>query len=139
MTLFIDSAVFMYAAGAEHDLRGPCQAVLRGAVARQIDAVTSADVVQEVLHRYLSIRQFTVGIGATREILTVFSPVLPVTHEVMARVPDLADRYADRLAARDLVHLASCIEAGIDRIVTTDRGFDHTSEVRRVDPRELAA
>lgn len=139
MTLFIDSAVFMYAAGADHELRGPCQAVLRGAVERRIDAVTSAEVVQEVLHRYLSIRQVTVGIAAARDILTAFGPVLPVTHDVMARVPDLADRYADRLAARDLVHLASCIEAGIDRIVTTDHGFDRITEVRRVDPRELAA
>ncbi len=139
MTLFIDTAVFMYAAGGDHDLRRPCQSVLRGVLDRRIDAVTSAEVVQEVLHRYLSIRQVTIGMGAARDILVAFGPVMPVTHDVMARVPDLADRYADRLAARDLVHLASCIEAGIDRIVTTDRGFDHVTEVRRVDPREMAA
>jgi len=59
--------------------------------------------------------------------------------ERMIRVPDLADGYADRLVGRDLVHLASCIEAGIDQIVTTDLGFDDIAEVRRVDPRELAA
>jgi predicted nucleic acid-binding protein len=139
VTVFLDTAVFMYAAGAAHELRGPCQAVLRGAVDRRIDAVTSSEVVQEVLHRYLSIRQATVGVGVARDILIAFAPVLPVTHEVMTRIPDLAERYGDRLSARDLVHVASCLEAGIDQIVTTDLAFDRIPDVRRVDPRELAA
>lgn len=139
MTLFIDAAVFMYAVGVPHPMRDACSTVLRRAASGQIDAVTSTEVVQEILHRYLSIGRRDAAGALAREILTAFGPVLPVTHDVMARVPDLADRYADRLAARDLVHLASCIEAGIEHIVTTDLGFDQVAEVRRVDPRELAA
>lgn len=52
MTFFIDTAVIMFAAGADHPLREPCQAVLRLHADQRIGAVTSAEVVQETLHRF---------------------------------------------------------------------------------------
>ncbi len=70
--------------------------------------------------------------------MDTFAPVLPITHALMRRVPALAGRYPD-LAARDLVHLATCIHEGIDEIVTTDSGFDAVREVRRIDPMVLGA
>ena len=66
------------------------------------------------------------------------APVLPITHALMRRVPLLAGRYP-HLAARDIVHLATCIHEGINEIVTPDRGFDHLVEVRRIDPMSFVA
>jgi predicted nucleic acid-binding protein len=129
----------MYAIGEEHPLRDPCQRVLRRAAERRIDAVTSAEVVQEILHRYLAVGRPDIAISAARGILTAFGPVMPVTHEVVSRVADLAERYSTTLSARDLVHAATCIEHGIDEIVTTDRGFDHVAELTRIDPVAFAA
>jgi len=134
VTVFLDAAVFMYAIGEEHPLRDPCQRVLRHAAEQRIDAVTSAEVVQEVLHRYLAVGRPDIAIGAARGILTAFGPVMPVTHEVMSRVADLAGRHSPTLSARDLVHVATCIEHGIDEIVTTDRGFDQVEGLTRIDP-----
>lgn len=45
-----------------------------------------------------------------RDVLDLFAPVLPITHAVMDRMPQLVERYPG-LAARDLVHVATCLEA----------------------------
>lgn len=133
MTLFVDTAVLIYAAGAAHDLREPCRRILLEIGSNVLEATTSVEVVQEILHRYMSIRRPDVGRQLATETMDVFAPVLPVTHAVMRRVPDLAERYPD-LSARDLVHLATCIHEGITEIVSPDRGFDQVTEVRRIDP-----
>ena len=136
--IFIDANVLMYAAGADHPLRAPCGAVMTAIDDRRIEAVTSAEVVQEILHRFLAIRRPDIADALVRHTLDTFAPVLPITHALMRRVPDLARRYPD-LAARDVIHVATCIHEGISEILSTDRGFDGVREVRRIAPEEFAA
>lgn len=138
LTLFIDSAVLMYAGGTEHDLRQPCQEVLAHVAAGRLPAVTSAEVVQEILHRFTALRLPELGVQMASACLDLFSPVLPVTHAVMARMPGLIRDHPD-LAARDLVHVATCIEEGISMIVSPDQDFDRVSEVRRISPDDADA
>lgn len=136
MTVFIDTAVIMYAAGREHPLRASCRAILERVNDRTLDATTSVEVVQEILHRFVALREPGIGASMARDTLDVFAPVLPITHAVMRRLPDLVMRYRD-LAARDLIHVATCIEEGIAEIVSPDRGFDRVAEVRRLAPEEF--
>lgn len=136
MTVFLDTAVIMYAAGREHPLRGPCQEILERVNDRTLDATTSAEVVAEILHRFVALRQPAIGAAMARDALDLFSPVLPVTDAVMRRLPDLVLRYRD-LAARDLIHVATCVEEGIVEIVSPDRGFDDVAEVRRIAPEAI--
>jgi hypothetical protein len=138
VTVFIDTAVLMYAAGSEHPLRAPCQQVLDRIGRGELTATTSTEVVQEIVHRYLAIGRPDLAVVISAGTLDLFAPVLPVTHALMRRVPRLADRYPD-LAARDLIHVATCIHEGIDTIVTTDAAFDAVREIHRIDPRELVA
>lgn len=133
MTEFLDTAVFMYAGGREHPLRAPCRALLERAVAGELDAATSAEVVQEILHRFVAIRRPELGAAMARDVLAAFEPVLPITHGVVRRMPDLIERHPS-LAARDLIHVATCLEEGIETIVSPDRGFDEVREIRRLDP-----
>jgi predicted nucleic acid-binding protein len=133
VTAFIDTAVIMYAAGGEHPLRDPSRRVLSRIGNGELDGVTSAEVIQEILHRFIRVRRSDVGQAQATEAMDFFAPVLPITHAVMRRVPDLAARYPD-LDARDLVHLATCIHEGITVIISPDRGFDQVAELRRVDP-----
>lgn len=137
MTVFLDTAVFMYAAGAPHPLKRPCTAVMARVAAKQLDATTSAEVVQEVLHRYMAIGRGQGGVSLAREILSAFRPVLPITDSVARRLPDLAERYP-KLAARDLLHVATCLEEGVETIISPDRGFDMISELKRLDPAGFA-
>ena len=133
MTVFIDTAIVMYAAGSDHPLQGPCRRILARIAAGELDGVVSVEVVQEIVHRFMALRRPDLGASIARDTLDLFAPVLPITHAVMRRMPDLVERYP-KLAARDLVHLATCLEEGIGEIVSPDRGFDTADGVRRLDP-----
>jgi predicted nucleic acid-binding protein len=138
VSTFVDTSVLVYAAGADHPLRGPCAAVMRAIDEGEIEAVTSAEVVQEIFHRYLAIRRPDIADALARSTLDAFAPVLPITHALMRRVPDLAQRYPG-LSARDTIHVATCIHEGITEIISADRGFDAVREVRRIAPEEFTA
>lgn len=133
MTVFIDSAILMYAGGTEHPLREPCRRVLEAVADGRLEAVTSVEVVQEILHRFTALGRPHVGAAMARATLDLFAPVLPITHAVMRRMPDLTEQH-QRLAARDLVHVATCLEEGIADIVSPDRGFDAVPEIHRIAP-----
>ena len=136
--IFVDTSVLMYAAGTDHPLRDPCVRVMTAIDDGRIQAVTSAEVVQEILHRYLAVRRPDIAEALARSTLDTFAPVLPITHALMRRVPDLARRYPG-LAARDVVHVATCIHEGITEIISTDRGFDQVRDIRRIAPEDFAA
>ena len=137
MTVFVDAAVVMHAAGGEHPLRDPCRRIIDGISDGSVDGVTSAEVVQEIFHRFLSIRRPEDGAILAERTQDLMAPVLPITHALMRRVPELARRYPT-LDARDLVHVATCIHEGITEIISPDRGFDQVAELRRLDPASFA-
>jgi predicted nucleic acid-binding protein len=137
VTLFIDSAVIMYAAGADHPLREPCRQILNAIADGRMSAVTSTEVIQEILHRHLSQRRPEIGRAQAQEALDLFAPVVPITHALMRRLPGLTDRYPN-LLARDLVHVATCVHEGITEIISPDKGFDQVAEVERIDPLAFA-
>jgi predicted nucleic acid-binding protein len=133
MTVFIDTAVVMYAAGADHKLKEPCQRILTRVADGGLDAVVSVEVVQEIIHRFIALRRPEQGASIARDTMDLFAPVLPITHAVMRRMPGLVEAHPG-LAARDLVHVATCLQEGIRDIVSPDRGFDTVPGIRRVDP-----
>lgn len=138
MTVFIDTAIVMYAGGSAHPLRDPSRRLVRRIGEGTYDGVISVEVIQEILHRFISIRHPEMGRAQAIEAMDVFAPVLPITHALMRRVPDLAIKYP-ALSARDLVHVATCIHEGITEIVSPDRAFDQVAELRRIDPASFAA
>ncbi len=137
MTVFVDTAVLMYAAGAEHPLRAPCRRFVEAVGSRSIDAVTSTEVIQEIIHRYAAIGRREDGAELATRSLDLFAPALPITHALVRRVPDLVVRYPG-LAARDAIHVATCLHEGIAEIVSPDRAFDAVTEIRRIDPATFA-
>lgn len=137
MTVFIDTAVIMYAAGSSHPLRDPSRRILSLIESGALPAVTSTEVVQEIAHRFLSIGRPDIAERLTTDTLDLFAPVLPITHAVVRRLPSLIAQYPG-LAARDLMHVATCQHEGVTEIVSPDRGFDLVAGLRRLDPTEFA-
>jgi len=133
MTVFIDTAVFMYAAGAEHALREPCRQVLLRSRAGQLAAVTSGEVVQEILHRFTGSARHADGVRLARATLQMFRPVLAVDDAIMRRTCELADAHPGA-RARDLVHVATCLVHDLTAIVSPDEDFDRIGEVPRTAP-----
>lgn len=136
MTLLIDTSVIMYAGGAAHPHREACRGVLQQVAAGTLDAVVSAEVVQEILHRF-SRGDRDVGARMARSVLDLFGTLVPVDRALMA---DIVARFSrdGGLSARDALHAATCAVHGLEGIVSVDRDFDGVPDVRRVSPEDLA-
>ncbi len=133
VTYFIDANIPMYAAGDEHPLKTPCVAVLEAVARREIRAVTDAEVLQEMLHRYTALEQRARAVDVCRLFLKVVPDVLPVTREVVEQALDLHLRFP-QLQARDSLHAAIMLRHGLTHIISADRHFDGLPDLSRVDP-----
>ncbi|HEX9726410.1 MAG TPA: type II toxin-antitoxin system VapC family toxin [Vicinamibacteria bacterium] len=135
---FLDTNVLIYAAGGPHSLREPCRVALEAAVARRVSLVTDSEVLQEILYRYFSLQQPDIAREVYQAATGLCDEVLPVSERTTARARELLIRYT-KLSARDAIHIASMEEAGVQRLLSTDRDFDEVAEVRRVDPADFLA
>lgn len=112
----------MYAVGGPHPLRGKARAFLFDAVEQHQRLVTSAEVLQELLHAYLPVdRQATLDAA-----LTLVAGCVDETWSIEEADIHLAralDGEHPGLSARDLVHLACCLRRDVRRIMTYDRGL----------------
>ena len=131
--LFLDANVFLYAVGGDSPHRESCRALLAAMAAGRIDAVTSSEVLQEVLHVSARRRGVADGIAATRAAAGLVAEVLPLKGpDVLAACEVLEE--APRLGARDAFHVAVMRAAGLTTMVSVDRDFDDVPGLTRVDP-----
>ena len=133
MPVYLDANVFIYAAGRSHPYRDPCLGILRAAAEDDLSAVTSAEVLQEILHLFQRRRQAPQGARLVRRIAALLPDLLPVERADLQMAADLSERYPD-LPARDAVHAAIVMRRKLAGIVSADRHFDEMSEVERIDP-----
>jgi len=131
--VFIDANVPMYAAGAEHPLKHPSLQVLEAAATGKIAAVTNAEIIQEIMHRYASLNFREKGLKVAELFLQVTPNVLPVTKKDMIQALTLYQAFP-QVQARDTVHAAVMQSNSVTIIITADRHFDQFAGLRRVDP-----
>ncbi len=137
--MYVDTTIFMYAMGAESRFKGPCARILRQGAADKAVLITSAETLQEVLHRYRSI-------GRHREIQVTFDAIaaavrriLPVTSDDVEEARRLGERArggSGATSARDLVHAAVARRQGLREILTVDVGFGSIPGIVVIDPLE---
>lgn len=132
-TVFVDTNVFMYLAGDDPVRRMRCRSALHAAVEHRVTLTTSAEVLQEILHRYFSINRPDRARTVYRAATEICAEILPITERHTARALDLLGHHP-RLSARDAVHVATMEDRGIRRILSTDRDFDALDLVERIDP-----
>ena len=133
MSVFLDTNILVYAAGRDHPHKEPCLAVLRAVASGALSATTSAEVAKELLHLFSRRNQREGGVRLTRHLLDLIPDPLPIDGLVVVRLCDLALKYPCH-SARDLLHLATMLHYGIDRIFSVDADFDAFPEVQRIDP-----
>lgn len=129
--IFVDSNIPMYLIGAAHPHKADAQRWLEKLVSEQQRLVTDAEVLQEILHRYVAIERRDAIQPAFDALLGVIDEVLPVDRAATERAKQilLGNR---RLSARDAVHLAIVERHGIDRILSFDAGFDGFPGITRL-------
>lgn len=120
--IFIDSNVPMYLVGADHPNKSQSRLLLERAIADGEPLVTSAEVLQEVLHRYVAINRRDAIEPATAALLGVVDEVFPIELEDVRRATGIVT--AGFGSARDALHLAVMQRRGVSRVMSFDRGFD---------------
>ena len=122
MAIFVDTNVVMYAVGRRHPLRAEAQAFFRDNLTDPGGLVTSAEVLQELLHAYLPVRR-DVTLSAAFDLVQACIPtVWDVTADDVFYAGRLVSTYPG-LGARDLLYLACCQRRGVDSIKTFDRSL----------------
>lgn len=137
--LFIDANVPIYAAGRPHPPKAPCAEVLALVAEHPQAFITDAEVLQELLHRYLALHLWSQG----AEVFRLFGELMrgrveTVLVDDVEAAASLADRHPD-LSARDLLHAAVMGRRSIRRLVSADRDFDRLAGIERLDPSDLDA
>ena len=129
--ILIDSNIPMYLVGAAHPHKADAQRLLEGCVTRGERLVTDAEVLQEILHRYVAINRRDAIQPAFDALLGVVDEVFDVTLADVRLAKEIV-LGATRLSARDAVHLAVMTRHRIGRIMSFDAGFDGYPGVVRV-------
>jgi uncharacterized protein len=128
--IFIDSNIPMYLVGAAHPNKDLARQLLERAIVDGERLVTDAEMLQEILRRYVAIgRRDAIG-PAFDAILGVVDAVLPVELSDVQRARSLLG--TPTLQARDAIHVAITQRHGIDRILTFDRAFDQVPGLTRI-------
>jgi hypothetical protein len=134
---FLDTNVFMYAAGREHPLKASCVALLRRVAREELEVVTNAEVLQEILSRYRALEETQSGLHLARlAVDQVGGDVLPVSLADMQLAFDLVDRYGAGIKSRDAVHAATMLNNGLTHLISADSHFDVIEGITRLDPRK---
>ena len=129
--ILVDSSIPMYLVGAPHRHKADAQRLLETCIGEGERLVTDAEVLQEILHRYVAIDRRDAIQPSFDALLGVVDDVLPVDLAVIEKAKAIVLGYAD-LSARDAVHLSVMEQHGIHRILSFDTGFDDYRGVERI-------
>ena len=129
--IFVDSNIPMYLVGALHPNKDAARAALERIINRGEKMVTSAEVMQEILHRYGALKRPDAIQPAFDALLGVVDEVFPVEAEDVQRARDVMMGIG-KLSARDALHVAVMKRRGITRVLSFDVGFDAVGWVERV-------
>ena len=120
----------MYLVGGPHPHKADAQHLLENAIAASERLVTSAEVLQEILHRYVAIARRDAIQPAFDVLLGVVDEVFAIDPADVIRARDFVVGIAD-LSPRDALHAAVMTRQGIERIMTFDTAFDHIPGINR--------
>ena len=121
----------MYLIGAAHPHKTEAQILLERLIAKGERLVTDAEVLQEILHRYVAINRREAIDPAIKLTLDIVDQVFPVEKADVLRASEIVlSRGA--LSARDAVHVAIMERHGLQAILSFDTGFDHWPGLSRL-------
>jgi len=129
--ILVDSNIPMYLVGAPHRHKSDAQRLLEKLISDRQRLVTDAEVLQEILHRYVAIDRRDAIQPAFDALLEIVDQVLPIDGGVVKRAKEIVLGYR-QLSARDAVHLAVMEQHGIEHILTFDTGFDGFPGIARL-------
>jgi hypothetical protein len=129
--ILIDSNIPMYLVGAPHPHKADAQRLLENLISERQRLVTDAEVLQEILHRYVAINRRDAIQPAFNALLGIADDVLAIDRATAERAKQIVMGHR-QVSARDAVHLAVMEQHGIERILSFDSGFDGFPGIARL-------
>jgi len=129
--IFVDSNIPMYLVGTPHPRKADAQRLVEKLVSNRQRLVTSAEVLQEILHRYIAINRRDAIQPAFNALLNVVDQVFAVDQAAAERAKEIVMGYP-KMSARDALHLAIMEGQEIDQILSFDSGFDGFPGITRL-------
>ena len=129
--ILVDSNIPMYLVGAAHPHKADALRALERAIANRDRLVTDAEVLQEILHRYVAIDRRDAIQPAFDALLGVVDDVFPIDANVVDRAKTVVVS-RPRLSTRDALHVAVMARHDIRRILSFDAGFDGLPGIERL-------
>ena len=120
--IFVDANVFMYSVGREHQFKQISREFFDTSALNGTPLVTSAEVLQELLHAYLPVNRLNELASAMSVVTRYNIEVWPLERDDVILAWQLRDEHPN-LSARDLCHLASCRRRGISEVMTFDQSL----------------
>jgi uncharacterized protein len=121
----------MYLVGTAHPHKVDAQRRLESLIAARERLVSDAEVLQEILHRYVAINRPDAIQPAFDALLGIVDDVFPVDLATVERARTIV-LGSPRLSARDALHVAVMQQQGIARILSFDAGFDEVPGIQRI-------
>ena len=133
MSWYVDTSVWLLAAGGEHPDREPCRAFLRRCAQRGDRLHAGVETVQEFLFHRMRRVPREAAVAQTRALRGSV-----VLHPFDEPALDLALTLTEssHLRGRDAVHVAVARLAGFDHIVSLDTDLDGVDQLTRLHPGE---
>lgn len=129
--ILVDSNIPMYLVGASHAHKSDTRRLLEKVVSERQSLVTDAEVLQEILHRYVAIDRRDAIQPTFDALIGIVDQVLAVDRPIAERAKQIVLGYR-QLSARDAVHIAVMERHGIEQIMTFDSGFDRFPGITRL-------
>jgi len=121
----------MYLVGSPHPNKTDAQRLVERLISERQRLVSDAEVLQEILHRYVAIRRQDFIQRAFDSLLGIVDEILVIDRASVERAKEIVFGHP-RLSARDALHLAVMERHGVGRIVSFDSAFDGFPGVTRV-------
>ena len=121
--IFVDSNIFIYAVGRPHPLKAEAQNFFIQSSQKGKRLVTSAEVLQELLHAYLPVGRLATLDAAMSLAVKGVDQIFPIDSAVLIHAHNLINQHPG-LTARDLVNLAICHQYQVKELKTFDRNLD---------------
>jgi len=129
--IFVDSNIPMYLVGAPHPHKADARQLLEKLISQQERLVTDAEVLQEILHRYVAINRRDAIQPAFEALLGIADEVFLVDQASVERAKEIVLGHP-RVSARGALHLAIMERHEVESIFTFDTGFDGFPGITRV-------
>lgn len=129
--IFVDSNIPMYLIGAPHPHKADARRLLEKFIGDRERLVTDAEVLQEIMHRYVAINRRDAIQPAFDSLLGIADDVFPIDQAAAERAKKIVLGHL-RVSARDAIHLAVMETHGIARIFSFDSGFDGYPGISRL-------